>query len=209
MAIRNKLPPRILWVEGKDDSAVIQSLCNRHNVPETFRVVDKEGDTNLLQGLPLQVRSPGMERFGVVLDADRSARARWDAIRNVLLAEGYAGVPLRPVRSGAIVTTPGLPTFGAWIMPRNTGRGMLEDFAAALVPAGDFLWQHADGVLNTIPQRHRRFSRIHRSKAHMRTWLAWQDEPGAPMGLAITKRYLDANAAIAQAFVAWLRRLMV
>lgn len=209
MAARNKLPPRVLWVEGKDDSAVVQSLCNQHDVPETFRVVDKEGIENLLDGLPIQLRSPGLERFGVVLDADADVQARWTSIRNMLLAEGYEAVPAEPSPTGTMLSAPDLPLFGAWLMPENTEPGMLEDFAAALVPEGDFLWTHAGEVIDGIPAEHRRFTDGHRAKAHIRTWLAWQEDPGAPMGLAITKRYLDAGAPQAQRFIVWLRKLMV
>ena len=44
-------------------------------------------------------------------------------------------------------------------------------------------------------------------KAHVHTWLAWQKEPGKPMGQAITKRYLDANAPHAQQLIVWIRKL--
>ncbi len=37
--------------------------------------------------------------------------------------------------------------------------------------------------------------------------LAWQKEPGKPMGLAITARYLDANAPYAQELLDWIRKL--
>jgi hypothetical protein len=209
MAARNKLPPRVLWVEGKDDSAVVQSLCNQYDVPETFQVLDKEGIDKLLDGLPIQLRSPGLERFGVVLDADTDVQARWTSIRDMLLGEGYEVVPVQPVPSGSIISAPDLPIFGVWLMPENTEPGMLEDFAAALVPAGDFLWAHAAEVIDAIPVEHRLFAVGHRAKAHIRTWLAWQEDPGAPMGLAITKRYLDADAPRARRFIDWLTRLMV
>ncbi len=31
-------------------------------------------------------------------------------------------------------------------------------------------------------------------KARLHTWLSWQEEPGTPMGHAITKEYMSANA---------------
>ncbi len=43
----------------------------------------------------------------------------------------------------------------------------------------------------------------------MRTWLAWQEEPGKPFGTAITARYLDADAPPAKALVDWMRRLFI
>src|SRR5436190_24268592 len=36
------------------------------------------------------------------------------------------------------------------------------------------------------------------SKALIHTWLAWQEKPGRPLGLAITARYFDATASYAQ-----------
>ena len=47
----------------------------------------------------------------------------------------------------------------------------------------------------------------YRSKALIHTWLAWQEDPGTPLGLAVTKRYLDGDHALAQQFVQWLLRL--
>jgi hypothetical protein len=207
--VRNKLAPRLLWVEGKDDSAVVQSLCNQYGVPETFRVVDKEGEANVVQGLPLQLRRLDVECLGVVLDADTDAHARWASIRDVLVAEGYPDIPLHASAAGMIVSAPDLPRFGAWIMPDNVEAGMLEDFAASLIGPGDFLWNHASASLDAIPDEHRRFSPGHRSKALIHTWLAWQESPGSPMGQAITKGDLDARAPLAEAFVAWLNRLMI
>ena len=94
-------------------------------------------------------------------------------------------------------------------MPDNGSAGYLEDFAGALVPADDPLWLRAGGVLDAIPREDRRFTTVHRSKAHIHTWLAWQEDPGSPMGQAITKRDLNASAPLAERVIAWLQRLMV
>ncbi len=94
-------------------------------------------------------------------------------------------------------------------MPDNGSPGALEDFAAMLVPAGDALWLRAGEAVDSIPEQARLFPAGRRSKAHMHTWLAWQEQPGSPMGQAIGKGDLDAHAPAAQRFVAWLRRLMV
>lgn len=44
-------------------------------------------------------------------------------------------------------------------------------------------------------------------KAEIHTWLAWQKEPGKPLGQAITARYLNPNAPDAQQLIAWIRRV--
>lgn len=201
---------RQVWVEGKDDSAVVQSLCRSHQLPHVFSVISQEGVDELLAAFYTELRAPGMERFGVIVDANGNAQARWDSIRKTLQEEGFADLPVRPQPNGVIIPgSPHRPVFGAWIMPDNGSPGALEDFVAALVPAGNTLWMRAGEAVDAIPTQERRFPEVRRSKAHMHTWLAWQEQPGSPMGQAIGKRDLDAQAPQAQRFVAWLRRLMV
>jgi hypothetical protein len=77
------------------------------------------------------------------------------------------------------------------------------------VPDGDALWTRAGDAIDSIPEHERRFPPVRRSKALIHTWLAWQEEPGSPMGQAIGKRDLDGSAPAAQRFVEWLRRLML
>ena len=208
--VRSGALSRLLWVEGKDDSAVVQSLCEQHAVPEVFGVRDKKGVDEVLAKFYTALRAPGAERFGVVVDANGNPQARWASIRHTLEEEGYTNIPERLNGDGMIVLgPPHRPTFGAWIMPDNGSSGALEEFAAALVPAGDALWLRAGEAVDAIPETERRFSAVRRSKAHIHTWLAWQEHPGSPMGQAIGKGDLDAQAPAAQRFVAWLRRLMV
>lgn len=205
-----KTYPRLLWVEGKDDRAVVHSLCAANELPERFRVDSKSGVGEILETLFAGLRVPETERLGVIVDANGSAQARWDAIRRTLLSEEYVDVPERLEPQGMIVSaTHHRPMFGAWIMPDNGSPGALEDFAAALVPAHDWLWSRAGEAVDAIPPERRRFSDIRRSKAHIHTWLAWQEYPGSPMGQAVGKGDLDAHAPAAARFVAWLRRLMV
>lgn len=44
-------------------------------------------------------------------------------------------------------------------------------------------------------------------KVRIHTWLAWQEDPGRPMGYAIGRGFLDPNAPSAIALVSWVRRL--
>ena len=209
MPVSNRRPPRILWIEGKDDNAVVQSLCEAHGVPEDFHVHNAGGIEPLLDGFPVQLRERHLQRFGIVVDADADPAARWAAIRDRLRNEGYSDVPDHPTAGGTVVRAPLLPWFGIWVMPDNARGGALEDFAAGLVPDEDVLWPRVVEVIDGIPQNERRFSVERRVKAHIHTWLAWQEEPGSPMGQAIGKGDLDANAPLARAFVSWLRRLMI
>lgn len=200
---------RRLLVEGKDDQHVVWGLCNIYDLPRIFDVEDAEGVDTLLDLFSVQLRGSGIECVGVVADADSEVAARWASIAGLLRQHGYENIPKEPESTGTIILQPGKPVVGVWLMPDNTTAGMLEDFVSTLVPLGDPLLARATVAIDGIPDEERHFSPLHRSKALIHTWLAWQREPGSPMGQAIGKRDLDAHAPQAQRFMAWLQRLMV
>lgn len=201
----------LLLVEGSDDEHVFYHLLEHYRIPECFKIKNAKGIDNLLTTLPTELKRSDLERLGIVVDANTNIQARWAALHNILLkSSNNVDVPAVPDRDGTIVVLD-LPdrklTVGIWIMPNNQLPGMLEDFIQFLVPADDSLWVRAADCLAQIPERERRFPQQYQSKAHVHTWLAWQKEPGTPLGLAITKCYLDANASHAQQLMGWLCRL--
>lgn len=91
-------------------------------------------------------------------------------------------------------------------MPDNNADGMLEDFCRTLVDESKMAF--ADECVDKAKQQGiATFIDNHRSKAVIHTFLAWQDEPGMPLGQAITARALDGSQATAQQFVGFLKRL--
>lgn len=197
----------VLLVEGKDDLHVICNLLKHYNVPQTFGVLEKGGFDSIIGLLPVQLKASGIECLGIVVDADSDLPARWRKLGSILRKAGYASIPPEPATNGAIFSAPDLPRVGAWVMPDNEIRGMLEDFVALLVPEGDCLLSLANKALDSIPSDERRFIVAHRPKALIHTWLAWQEQPGLPMGLAITTKYLDASSPHAVRFIEWIKRL--
>ena len=210
----------IILVEGADDSAVVFHLLTRHGLPLADRgrlspgqivIEDGRGVDHILESLPTRLKALSNEqpspRIGLVLDADRDLPRRWDAIRNRLVDFGYGAVPNLPEAQGTVLQQDDLPILGIWLMPDNRLSGELEDFVQLLVPATDTLWPRAEQVVQDIPLAEQLFPAHDRMKAMMHTWLAWQHEPGRPMGLAITKRFLDPDAPSAHLFVAWVRRV--
>lgn len=193
-----------LLVEGNDDVHVVKSLCMAYNIPQVFEVIDKKGLSNLQETLPMELKASDLTALGIMVDADADLAARWQSIRNHLDREGYT-VPTHPVAAGTILRAPDKPTVGIWLMPDNQLPGLLEHFVAELIPPGDALWPHAQNCVEHIPEP--RFPEVARAKANIHTWLAWQAEPGKPMGTAITARYLDPGSARAQGFVNWLQAL--
>lgn len=202
---------RLLLVEGKSDEHVMYALCKRHGVPEKFKIKPAESVEGLLDLLQIEPRASDMERLAAIVDADQDVAARWAAVRARLLKAGYRDVPTAPAPGGTFVVDADaqLPNLALWLMPDNRLPGMLEDFLTFLVPEGDGCLPLVDDFLASIPSECRRFAEIHRAKARIHAWLAVQEEPGKPLGQAITARYLDAEAITASEFLIWLRRALV
>lgn len=205
----------LLLFEGKDEWFVFRSLMIQHGIaPEITERKSFDGVADLLKELPVQLRSVLVKRLGIVVDADTDISSRWQSIRNILVAGRYKNIPQAPSPEGTIVEledsplgspSSRIPKVGVWIMPDNRLPGMLENFVSFLGATTDPLWAVADDCLDHLPEKH--FTENQRIKAHIHTWLAWQEEPGQPMGLAITKTFLDAKAPHAQQLIGWIRRL--
>jgi hypothetical protein len=201
--------PNSLLVEGNDDEHVLYSLLEHYHVPEQFEVWNTEGVTQLLEALDVELDREGLRCLGIIVDADTNLATRWQGLRDILMRRQYPylSVPEEPDSNGTIIRQEERPPVGIWLMPNNTLAGMLEDFVSFLVPSEDTLWPFAGDVLQQVIAQDRRFPEQHFMKARIHTWLAWQEEPGSPLGLAITKRYLDADAPHAQHLIAWIRQL--
>jgi hypothetical protein len=102
-------------------------------------------------------------------------------------------------------------------MPDNILEGELEHFLELLVPRKNEnpLWLRVLEALDGMPSEAsfpgyvKRFKEQDRRKALIHTWLAWQEEPGKPLGQALTARYFDAHAPHALVFVNWIRQLFL
>ncbi len=226
----------LMLVEGPDDYHVLQHLLTAHGVDKripyrldgfrnppkpsaedeiVFRVLG--GVQNVRKGmvefLATQLKITGdLKRLGVVVDADADCAARWQSLRNVLVKSGYTDTPKQANPLGTILEhalePDERPRVGIWIMPNNKDAGAMEHFFALLLTPDDTLWERARLCIEQIPAEDRLFKDAF-IKAHVHTWLAWQETPGLPMGRAIAKpgKYLNANAPNALQLLDWLRRL--
>ena len=209
--INRKPFPFKLLMEGKDDLYVTAAIRDQHQLTDNFEIVDCEGVENMPDQIiaRIKLQRPKIEAIGIVMDADNKLNSRWESLKNLLQAEEYT-VPKQPDKEGTIIE--GFdrnPTIGVWIMPDNeTEPGMLEHFVERLIPKDDKLHLNVLQILAKIEKDGlNRYSLIHHKKALIHTWLAWQEEPGRPMGTAITTTYLDHNAHLCLLFVNWLNRL--
>lgn len=212
----------LLLLEGSDDYHVVKNLAKRHEFITdkleercTIKNFNQEdgGITTLLGELSVALKG-SYERIGIVVDADTDLENRWRQLCGKLATNGTQ-IPDKPDSQGTILDyvanaqVQKLIKVGIWIMPDNQERGMLEDFVRLLISENDDMEQFADQCLDDmiVKKTHRFNAELHRTKAFIHTWLAWQEEPGKPMGLAITMKYFDADKPIAHTFVAWLRKL--
>ena len=195
---------KVLLVEGRDDREVVYQFCNHRGIDNRvhFDVEPLEGYERLRARIEAELDT--RDTVGVVIDADAQVSHRWQSLRDALVPRYGELVTQGPMPGGLVLETPGLwqKRCGIWIMPDNAQSGMLEDFLLALIPATDALLVHARQAIAGLPEQ--RFVPAHRSKAEVHTWLAWQEEPGTSLGLALKRRYLDADHTLAQQFHRWL-----
>ena len=199
---------RLVMVEGPDDQGVVVSFLN-HGLADREILVIAEGGYESLSNTRDALLVPGIVQniIGVVVDADQDVKARWASLRDRLVKAGYTGVSQDPDPQGSIVEALDLPKLGVWLMPDNSSGGMIEDFMTFLIPPDDPLFEHARTVVANLPATPRRFPANRATKALIHTWLAWQEEPGKPMGQAITKKFFVARGPHFDSFLSWMKRL--
>ncbi len=205
--IRERFNNKLL-VEGKDEQHLIWSLCEKFQVKETFDVVDLEGLPNLLEDILVRPKAQSdLSCLGIVVDVDDNISQRWTQIKARLTKSGYT-IPDKPDPKGTVVETPGLPKVGIWLMPNNKDIGMVEDFIRLLVADDDDSLAFAEDTIRNLENKNlQKYIPNHRPKALIHTWLAWQKNPGTPLGQAVTKKYLTTDKELCQQFIHWLNRV--
>ncbi len=142
-----------------------------------------------------------------MLDADSTPEGRYQQIRSACL-EFFPKLPEDMPASGLIVDNDERKRFGVWMMPDNVSAGDLEIFLRCLVPeSSEPVWKYATECAANARAAGAPYHDSHVSKAHLYTWLAWQNPPGQSPGVAITKKTLDPHSASATPFVNWFREL--
>jgi hypothetical protein len=226
MAVSRETSPRRLFVEGPNDQHTVIQLMKRHvddwdTRLEPIDVSAAGGIKSLLKpanpALPNLLSGPALPNLlsgpythaGVVVDADGSVSTRWNEVSAVCQAHGV-DLPKQPDPAGTVLFDVGRPRkrFGVWLMPDNVNPGALEHFLATLIPAGEPCWARAGEAVKDAKANECATAEL--LKHQMRTWLAWQDDPGypgMPPGMALQTKALGHDSPEALAFVAWFRRL--
>lgn len=188
---------RLRELNKLEDNVFIKSCGSVEKAIELFRVlIDKQTASNRILGL--------------IVDADLNITGRWQRISQILVESGKYAVPETLPNEGLILcpNDPDDVKIGVWVMPDNQLNGMLEDFLAKLAVNDKYLLDEVDSALEIVENKHiNKYKEIHKSKARIHTFLAWQEEPGVTMGSAIAKSYLRADSEQAIIFVNWLKTL--
>ena len=203
-----------LLVEGKNDMHVILSFCQYYDINENFDIIPCDSIDNVLKELRIRLTIPANnKRIGIIVDADNNISGHWQSIHNILTETDYYNLQAIQLHAnGAIVDSHDMykPRVGVWIMPNNKLPGMLEDFIISLSSDNDPLMKRAGEVLDALEKDGiQNYKKVHKSKARVHTYLAWQDEPGLPLGIAVTKKIFNPESSNAKVLVDWLKRLFL
>ncbi len=195
---------KVLLVEGDNDCHVVLSLCAAHTVPKNFGIYQCGSDIQVLKRLNALISRPEPPQvIGIMLDADKSLEVRWGNIQSKLSHYNYT-FPMTPDPDGTVIKSlSNQPKLGFWLMPNNQIPGMLEDFCAELAEPESLSFAQ-ECVEQAKVKGLSTFKEVHRSKAVIHTYLAWHDQPGYPLGRAITRQALRPHSDIAVKFTNWL-----
>jgi hypothetical protein len=216
------MPDKLLLVEGDFDKYFIGELLRQtpnqvgkiaiepfKKKDEAGLKQDEQGIYALLRSLPITIRAtPPTNILGIIVDADITATGRWQRIKQILMNSGYENLPESFPNGLIIPTNDSLPRFGLWIMPDNQEEGIIENFIRQLIHEQDQLQPEIDLVIDSLREKGLQlFTDVHRPKAFMRTWLAWQERPEMSFGVAISRKVLTTDTDLCLRFVNWLNRL--
>lgn len=201
-----------LLVEGINDKHVIYALAERYHLVENFDVIDCGSVVNVYRQMELRLSNPtNLNALGIIVDADTDASERFRKFILQLPLNYYDTENTSFSKTGTIIHpyNESFPIVGIWVMPNNKSEGMIEDFMMSLTSADDIqLLQKADSVLDELKANGlQRFRDVHRSKAKIHTYLAWQEQPGLPLGVSIKAKAFDADATLGHEIVNWLKIL--
>lgn len=209
---------RILMVEGNSDRAFFEQICKVVGLNPKVTVAPpkelagayntREGVFNHLPILLDQLADARITRLAVIVDADSEINGCGynQTIQRVEgIVEDYGFSLSSHTGSGIFFQhDDGLADFGLWVMPNNADEGMVEDWIKQCIhPDEHALFAYAEATVAALPQP-RKFNQIHRSKAEVATWLAWQRRPGHGTYLAVEDNLINLVSTQYQNLAAWL-----
>ncbi|MFC1642779.1 DUF3226 domain-containing protein [Myxococcota bacterium] len=205
--------PYVLLVEGKDELRLLPELLELAGIPwpkgeEPVHIKEHDGvDSILAAGLiEAELKATGLKALGILVDADGDARQRWEQVR-ARVAQSFPSFPKDLDPQGAVYAGPSAPRVGVWVMPDNVRQGMLETMLLELRTGDQRLAQYAHDATVHAREKGACYREVHREKAELHVWLAWQDPPGLQIHMGVKAGLLAPNSQVTSGFVAWFRSL--
>lgn len=206
----------LLLVEGPGDRMVVDALLKAKGIKRNFDIEECHGISELKKAFTVRLKATNtLEKLWVMTDADMDCNSIWQALRNIMADNGNYAITRKSAlpECGAVyqsINSPGIEV-GIWIMPDNHSPGMTESFISAITQKNDPLIGPASETVDKLDgDRHLYpgvFRHCHKPKAEILTWLAWQDEPGCSLAIAIEGKRLDLTSPLCNSFTKWLVRL--
>jgi hypothetical protein len=205
--------PNVLIVEGKEELRALPELLEQAGVPwpkgsEPVQIEVQDGISNILAPgfIEATLKASGVQAVGILVDANGDPASRWAQLRARLLAS-CPSLSTELPENGVVHRVADKPRIGVWLMPDNVRAGMLETLLLALRIGEPALHDHARDATDQARARGAPFREVHRAKAELHTWLAWQDPPGRQLHDAVRARVLPPAPHVTDTFVAWFRAL--
>lgn len=204
-------PTSLLLVEGRSEEYAIKEFCKQWGVDINFHISSEGSITKLKTSFKMHLKSSNvLRKLWVIIDADTSYDCAWQSIRDILERSGKYNPPTQLGATGLILSPIDENDLivGVWIMPNNQDVGMLEDFMMSIIPEDNDLLHEAETVIANIEQKNiQKYKHVHRAKAKLHTWLAWHDEPGDSINVAIRKNLFSRDKELVNAFRTWIMEL--
>lgn len=213
---------KLLLVEGPNDChAIAQISWIVYSADPIFGIHECGNDNKVLESLSarLVATEPKQKILGLVLDSDIHGispelviQARLDQLK--YRVNQYYDVPTQFPEAGLILEprqerpdAARLPKLGVWLMPDNRVYGMFEDLLRDSL--AESVRTYTENVVSQAKaDLIARYRDTHKSKAVIRTYMAWQDPPDIQyLGLAIKNRVFPELEAKCKSFVSWLETL--
>lgn len=204
-------PTSLLLVEGRSEENAIREFYKQWDTNINFNINNEGSITKLKTSFKMHLKSSNvLRKLWVIIDADISYACAWQSIRDILERSGKYNPPkqlctmgliLKPIDENDLIV-------GVWIMPNNQDIGMLEDFMMRIIPEENELLCEAEIAITNLEKKNiQKYKSVHRAKAKLHTWLAWHDEPGDSVNVAIKKNLFSQDKELINAFKGWIMEL--
>ena len=220
--VRNR-HANLLLVEGISEKFTIPYLVGNNGVKW---VIDKDnkkffayiddyggGKDKIVKSpvISAELNVPGRKALGLIVDADSNCASRWQGVRDAckkVIPDLPKELPETGLIHDARAKDDTIVKFGVWIMPDNQNRGMFETFLHFLIDdEHEPLWQYAQETAAEAKNRGADYKAVHSDKAKIHTWLAWKDEPGNQLHIAVKEKMLNPQHPKSKVFMKWFKNL--